>query len=1782
MEPTLIRHPSALLRYEHDPQVTQQIFGEQQMGLFGVGSSVTECADDLRVFLNKATDTAISIKENLQTVTDDFSSTSNQVNSTGIAMENVMSKITPMLDDLNTLTNTLKNTTQTNETFLGHVKKNAHMIGINLFSLSRARSIPDLLGPGINLISNLGFDKILIDKICDWFASPQFKQESFDETQKLLLIALTTLTNFSPSSFISKLSISKNLKEAEAIGKLFEMFCNVLSEWGFDVSSKARTLRILRETMVEVINKLPQYEFDIIHNQTKFLNSVYRRELEELKTRIDDLRKDVSSHSYNDLRNSSFNAELMEVYRRMKAIVARSDMILKQASSRVRPVGFLFVGEPQIGKSELVLEVVRRIRANTRNTDLCEEMEAWTVWNHTATDAYHEGYIGQEIHVIDDIFSRTDHIDHADMINFISSNPYLTRQAALSDKGFPYTGKIVLASVNNLPTSSKAIENFSALKERFTIIHCQGQKPGRGVELDRDFSHLEMRISDWDIFTKPSIQSRLDVSSISEVVDCILDEAEMAENYYLSKQPSQGSPQQGGIQDSVKLSDLKEDDEVIGEEQAFYDPVFITGKVYSSLVSGLLRDLKIDNRDLYLQLRKARVRLGDREIRASDYIEQLNIVYTHDFLWKLSESGTLPKARLFYNYGDYIYVWDQDCLKKTLRGSTEEADDKQVDIDFSNSWTEVIKETISQIQSRIWPRFFKIFTGIKIAACLTSPIYSVASVILSAFTYFFTNKEYKRKTRNQEMCDLGFPPNEEEAQEESGFWWRTLAWAADATSLGLAIFFLSWFLYKVYGVFSTANCKTYCSECQNWLDEDYRKEVLETTCKISCTETHMFDCVSRKASLRRDCKGCIDKLCTGECFHSMVIHQSILDQQYLRLTDIAGVLEVSPEGKRVRQKTYQRVSTAKPEVSPEGKRPKQKTFQRIPLPTCVEVEIKDPVQSELIQGYSSHASTVGSNEQPIPILRAKIESCNDEQAKNLLASLCSLTVKIIRRNRLDLTRQSHLWGLGVGNCIICPQHVHVHGDANFEYFMERDGIETPLSFEKENVGLDLACFSFDEKRASPFKRTIMKHLMSEAEFNKVMIKRWPGYQFIPGHAKFGLIQNIVIDYKVKKYRFTLTDQSKKTMDHALTIQATQTISPLTSAGDCGGFIVIENPNIPKKLIGMHVVGAEKAAYSAVMTYESVSSLLPTARLEIGENEPISVIPSSVGPLFDVLNLIEWEDTYQTYMPEGDFEYLGDISYNKPQNVTELKVHPFKELFNCKVAPAALHHSAIAPEYIDNVPLNKKGIPDLLLMKANKYGKFPPNLSDLHTKIIHSLKDTVVERFVQVMDGQDIGPCDWDEAVGGDPLDAYSHKLKGATSAGIGWDRSAKGAPIKKSSYFTNTIPQTIDTSTPHGQKLMGILELTENLMAQGHRTLSIDKNCLKDEVRPLDKVWKPRLFKARPLDKVILKRKYFLRFKMAWTKAQLLLNHAVGINPISTQWAELYHYLVGESEIGFDADFGGFDTNQLKIFQELWRDIKIDTIKEVQNNLGKPIDRSTENIMKGLLNENIDSISSCYSNVYMDHHGNSSGDPDTTEDNSAINLLYHFFAFVIIMAKKKYGEDFSFEQASEFIDFELFRKYIRAVFFGDDLLILPDPDIGYTFEAVQNIMVNILEQDYTSASKSKIGTEHHISELTFLKRKFKVAGPSFITAPLDRESIESRFCYTMLHPSDLEGHATLVYEGLLEATCHGPVYYKELSEKLKRGLSLNGWRAHSAFDGKILGYSAMRSEYFTRYNEGGF
>jgi hypothetical protein len=397
-----------------------------------------------------------------------------------------------------------------------------------------------------------------------------------------------------------------------------------------------------------------------------------------------------------------------------------------------------------------------------------------------------------------------------------------------------------------------------------------------------------------------------------------------------------------------------------------------------------------------------------------------------------------------------------------------------------------------------------------------------------------------------------------------------------------------------------------------------------------------------------------------------------------------------------------------------------------------------------------------------------------------------------------------------------------------------------------------------------------------------------------------------------------------------------------------------------------------------------------------------------------------------------------------------------------------------------------------------------------------------------------------EILNGNPLDVDSHALDMRTSAGIYWAHTQDGKAHKKG-YYTKRIVNKIgeqfefDHTKPEVQEFFNIIKRTEDLGFKNIRTLSICKDCIKDEQRPIEKQDKPRLFKTYPFDKVYLMKKWMGKFKTEWTKKMFSMFHAVGINPISAQWSDLYFFLRKKNDEGCDADFGRFDKNERPEVMALAGRIIRNTI--IQSYIDQEYDEKTikeiGNLIDVLIDENIRTISVSGRTVYADKHGNPSGSNFTTIMNCMVNFIYHWYCFIKITGKKSLG---------------IFMEKVAIITFGDDVVFTTVPEWNFDFASVAEIMNNELEQDYTDAAKSKDGANKKIKDLRFLKRGFKNFTEAIIFAPIEKQSIEMRFNYTNIAENDFDTHYEMIENTLLEVALHGGEYFAWFSNKLRKGI----------------------------------
>jgi hypothetical protein len=203
-----------------------------------------------------------------------------------------------------------------------------------------------------------------------------------------------------------------------------------------------------------------------------------------------------------------------------------------------------------------------------------------------------------------------------------------------------------------------------------------------------------------------------------------------------------------------------------------------------------------------------------------------------------------------------------------------------------------------------------------------------------------------------------------------------------------------------------------------------------------------------------------------------------------------------------------------------------------------------------------------------------------------------------------------------------------------------------------------------------------------------------------------------------------------------------------------------------------------------------------------------------------------------------------------------------------------------------------------------------------------------------------------------------------------------------------------------------------------------------------------------------------------------------------------------------------------------------------------------KNVLDVLLDENIRTVSVSGKTVYMDQHGNPSGSPLTTVMNCMVNFLYHWYCFIKITKFNCLGK---------------FLHNVSFHAFGDDVIFAANPETGYTFEAISKIMIDELEQDYTDAAKELNGKNKKIEDLSFLKRKFKVISNQTVYAPIVTDSIEQRFNWTQIHPTDYKTHYENIEEGFIEAAMHSTEYFSYFRNCIKAGIMASHFHRNSMF-----------------------
>ena len=308
------------------------------------------------------------------------------------------------------------------------------------------------------------------------------------------------------------------------------------------------------------------------------------------------------------------------------------------------------------------------------------------------------------------------------------------------------------------------------------------------------------------------------------------------------------------------------------------------------------------------------------------------------------------------------------------------------------------------------------------------------------------------------------------------------------------------------------------------------------------------------------------------------------------------------------------------------------------------------------------------------------------------------------------------------------------------------------------------------------------------------------------------------------------------------------------------------------------------------------------------------------------------------------------------------------------------------------------------------------------------------------------------------------------------------------------------------------------------------KDCLKDEVISFEKArkGKSRLFSGSPFILLVMFRMYFGAFINDFTKANLNVGSAVGVNPYSKQWDTLARKLKKFSkkstrDIGA-GDFSAYDSTEFPVILN-----KIIEMINLWYGKGNDIDNY---IRLCLWAEITNSKHVARGQVYEWFTGMPSGNPMTAIINTIYNNIVFRLAFLFAG-----------------LDITLFNTLVYLCALGDDNIFSVHPSLVEHFnEMVMPDLMAKCGMVYTTELKeTAVVPLRLITEVEFLKRSFRFDETlNRYVAPLREEVFGTMLQWTK---KDSDGDQITVDNMsmvLKEASLHGEDVFNKWRDEIFR------------------------------------
>jgi hypothetical protein len=509
----------------------------------------------------------------------------------------------------------------------------------------------------------------------------------------------------------------------------------------------------------------------------------------------------------------------------------------------------------------------------------------------------------------------------------------------------------------------------------------------------------------------------------------------------------------------------------------------------------------------------------------------------------------------------------------------------------------------------------------------------------------------------------------------------------------------------------------------------------------------------------------------------------------------------------------------------------------------------------------------------------------------------------------------------------------------------------------------------------------------------------------------------------------------------------------TKNGDCGSPLLLSNPNIAPRIIGIHVAGTKLGGLSAAITREDVDDAYALFHDTMRMPRELEGYPQIAIPPF-----------------EGNFIGIAEcpLKVNRPFVTKILPSRLYEEWGPSSTAPAVLR------------PTN--GI-DPLKLAVEKYGKAKLELDERECRIACHDWFSVLTSAPNYDYTHVPEICSFEEAITGKVGEEFFDAICRNTSPGYPFCcQPTPGYPGKKRFFGKKTI---YDLYRKECDLLRILVDNMERDAVDGVRHLNAFVDCLKDENRPLQKVkeLKTRMISAANLPHVILFRMYFIDFIRTVMKTRIYNEVCVGLNVYSMEWDELAKRHKDKGIETIAGDFSGFDTRHCATI--MW--VILDMINGWYND-----GPENASIRRTLWYDLVNSIHVSHDTFYIWFGALPSGHPLTTILNCLINCILFRIVYAHMHPNKPFYE--------AVLEFKV-QCYLSV--YGDDNMCTPSARVIKWFnqETIEGPM-GAIGYAYTSELKDGSHERRGLERVSFLKRGFRWCYRLHrYVAPLDLEVI---------------------------------------------------------------------------------